>query len=98
MTARLASRERANSRGDLYFLWSLERVGVVYNLQKVGNVDWYAWGSAVIVDFQNPNDGSWRAGNGPIPDTCFALLFLKRVNVVEDLTSKLRQLNQASEP
>jgi hypothetical protein len=82
---------RANSLGDLYFLWSLERVGVVYNLQKIGGKDWYAWGSEIIVDGQQPN-GSWTEAFPGVTDTCFALLFLKRVNVVEDLTSKLKKL------
>src|SRR5205807_9814651 len=27
--------------GDLYFLWSLERMAVIYNLTKIGDVDWH---------------------------------------------------------
>jgi hypothetical protein len=81
----------ANSLGDLYFLWSLERVGVVYNLQKIDGKDWYLWGSDLIVRCQQA-DGAWRDSWAGLPDTCFALLFLKRVNVVEDLTRKLQKL------
>jgi hypothetical protein len=29
-----------------------------------------------------------------LPDTCFALLFLKRANLVKDLTSKVQFLTQ----
>ena len=39
---------------------------------------------------QNP-DGSWRERFPGVPDTCFALLFLQRANIVKDLTDKLRQ-------
>ena len=30
---------------DLYYLWSLERVGVLYNQKTLGDKDWYSWGS-----------------------------------------------------
>jgi hypothetical protein len=82
---------RANSWGDLYYLWSLERVGVVYDLKQIKGKDWYAWGSEIIVDAQQ-NDGSWQEAFPGVTDTCFALLFLKRVNVVQDLTNKLQKL------
>ena len=76
----------------LYFLWSVERVGVMYNLRTIGDKDWYAWGSEVIRDHQNA-DGSWSMGNyhGSYPqvDTCFALLFLKRANLAKDLSTKV---------
>jgi hypothetical protein len=82
----------ANSHGDLYFLWSLERVGVVYNLTKIQDKDWYAWGADLLLKTQTA-DGSWRERHAGVVDTCFALLFLKRVNVVKDLTTKLQQLD-----
>ncbi len=81
----------ANAMGDLYFLWSVERVGVIYGLTTIVTTDWYAWGAPLIVDHQS-TDGSWSNGHGPLPDTCFALLFLKRVNVAKDLTKKLELL------
>ena len=37
------------------------------------------------------DDGSWREQWAGTPDTCFALLFLKRANVAQDLTETLRQ-------
>src|SRR5207248_2718335 len=39
----------ARSVGDLYFLWSLERMAVVYDLGKIGGEDWYAWGVPFIL-------------------------------------------------
>jgi hypothetical protein len=82
---------RADAWGDLYFLWSLQRTATIYDLKKVAGVDWYDWGSEIIVTAQK-SDGSWEDRFPGVPDTCFALLFLKRANLVKDLTDKLRQL------
>lgn len=30
---------------DLYFFWSVERVGVAYGIERIGGVDWYEWGA-----------------------------------------------------
>ena len=86
-------RRRVNRFGiNFYFLWSLERVGVLFNLARIGGKDWYAWGAGELVDSQREN-GSWEGGGypgaTPITNTCFALLFLKRVNLTHDLTRKL---------
>ncbi|HMF16095.1 MAG TPA: hypothetical protein VKE98_02760 [Gemmataceae bacterium] len=71
-----------------YFLFSLERMAVVYDVKKIGETDWYTWGAKILVDKQEP-DGSWKGEHGAA-DTCFALLFLKRANVAEDLTFDLK--------
>jgi hypothetical protein len=73
-----------------YFLWSLERVAVIYGLKNIGRTDWYAWGSNVLINSQMTN-GSWRGSysKGGV-DTSFALLFLLRANVAKDLTVILR--------
>jgi len=77
---------------NLYFLWSLERVAVLYNLPTIGDKDWYRWGAQVLVGNQG-NKGNWTnggyVGSTSIIDTCMALLFLKRANLVKDLTAKL---------
>jgi hypothetical protein len=72
-----------------YFLWALERVGMIYGLRKIGQKDWYGWGSEIILANQR-DDGSWwgeYATGGP--DTCFALLFLCRSNLALDLATTL---------
>jgi hypothetical protein len=89
---------------DLYFLWSLERVGVLYNLPKIEGKDWYAWGrnqllpSPQNLPSQQKPEGNWLNGayygNNPALDTCFALLFLKQANLAKDLSSKLRLLSE----
>ena len=74
----------------LYFLFSMERVAVVYNRQKIGSHDWYLWGARQLVDTQARN-GSWSGGFATdAADSCFALLFLKRANVARDLTEILQ--------
>lgn len=80
------------SMQNLYFLWSLERVAVLYNLPTIGDKDWYRWGAQVLVRNQ-ASEGNWAGGlyigSKPTIDTCLALLFLKRANLVKDLTAKL---------
>ena len=61
---------------------------MIYNLSTIGGKDWYAWGAPLIVDRQQA-DGSWSEAFPGIPDTCFALLFLKRYNVAQDLSDLL---------
>ena len=46
--------------GNLYFLWSLERVGVIYGLTTIGKQDWYEFGADALVNSQMA-DGSWNA-------------------------------------
>jgi hypothetical protein len=78
---------------DLYFLWSVERVAVIYQRPQIEGKDWYGWGSEMLVGNQQ-EDGHWQGGNypgtNPIIDTSFALLFLRQANLAKDLTSKLQ--------
>jgi hypothetical protein len=69
-----------------YFLWTLERMAVIYNLELIGGKDWYTWGAELLVASQAVN-GAWQGEfhQGGC-DTCFALLFLRRTNVAPDLT------------
>jgi hypothetical protein len=83
---------------ELYFLWSVERVGVLYHLKTIADKEWYYWGMDILLPNQHAN-GSWHAkvghGTDPVLDTCFALLFLQRANLVQDLTDKLQELQGA---
>jgi hypothetical protein len=78
---------------NLYFLWSVERVAMLYDLKTIGGKDWYGWGAQTLLPNQHA-DGHWLGarypGTGNHTDTCFALLFLKRSNLVPDLTESLR--------
>ena len=62
---------------------------VAFDLKTIGGKDWYTWGSDVLLVNQAA-DGSWHGDNSPTVDTCFALLFLKRSNLVTDLTARLK--------
>ncbi|MBL8797476.1 MAG: hypothetical protein JNM56_26485 [Planctomycetia bacterium] len=76
-----------------YFLWSLERVALAYNLETIVGKDWYGWGSELLLASQGA-DGTWRGdyadAYGPVIDTCFSLLFLRRVNLTRDLSATLK--------
>lgn len=76
------------SRTDLYYLWTLERVGMLYRQPRFGKIDWYRWGCDIILPKQR-DDGSWQDHYGQAIDTTFALLFLRRSNLVRDLTDNL---------
>ncbi len=73
-----------------YMLWSLERVGVAYSLETIGDVDWYSLGCDFFLPAQGA-DGGWTGENGYGPDvsTAFALLFLLKSNFVRDLSKRL---------
>ncbi len=64
-----------------YYLYSVERVGVLYGIRRIGGHDWYLEGAKVLLD-QQEEDGRWE---GParhrVSDTAFALLFLKKATL-----------------
>jgi hypothetical protein len=86
---------KSQGRPEMYFLWSVERVAVLYHLAKIEGKDWYLWGLELLHTHQQA-DGSWNTHAGPatgrLTDTCFALLFLQRANLAKDLTDKLQEL------
>jgi hypothetical protein len=75
---------------NCYFLWTVERVGVLYNLSSIGETSWYEWCVDVLLPRQQ-NDGSWVPGLGNFThaDTSQALLVLKRANLTRDLTARI---------
>jgi hypothetical protein len=82
--------------GELYFLWSLERMAMIYQLDTIGKLPWYPWAARLLVDCQFP-DGHWHgAHSGPV-NTSFALLVLKRSNRAGDLTAMIRKAAEQNE-
>ena len=69
-----------------YYLYSLERAGVLTGVKRVGGRDWYFEGAVQLLARQDKGKGkerkgkgSWNEGGGAdVSETCFALLFLKR--------------------
>ncbi|VTU01299.1 mg-chelatase subunit : Uncharacterized protein OS=Planctomyces maris DSM 8797 GN=PM8797T_31608 PE=4 SV=1 [Gemmataceae bacterium] len=87
----LAIKDSAgHGHGDLYFLWSVERVGVLYGVEKIGGVNWYEAGAHSLVFTQQP-DGSWGdKGYAADVNTAFAVLFLCKSNLARDLSGKVQ--------
>jgi hypothetical protein len=89
------------AQGNLYFLWAVERVAMLYDLPTIGNKDWYRWGAEMLLSNQQLN-GGWVNGGYPVAnpasDTCFALLFLQQANLTRDLTSKLNIVDKGTAP
>jgi len=67
--------------GHHYFwIYGLERVGALLDVDEIGGVDWYWDGATYLVAAQRA-DGSWNSGNYAdfeFLDTHLALLFLKK--------------------
>ena len=60
-----------------YFLYSIERAGVLSGVDTVNGHDWFFEGAQYLVATQY-EDGHWVDRTGELYNTCFALLFLKR--------------------
>jgi hypothetical protein len=63
-----------------YYLYALERAGILCGTEVMGTHRWYPEGATFLVEKQSP-DGQWEHGgewNKPVWNTCFAILFLKR--------------------
>jgi hypothetical protein len=82
IAANFAAASNPN-RSDWYFyyLYAVERAGVFTNLRSFGPHDWYKEGANHLLGLQK-TDGSWhqqaQESSGPVPDTCWAILFLRR--------------------
>jgi hypothetical protein len=71
-----------------YYLYSVERVGILTGQKYLGSHDWYREGAAFLVKSQRP-DGSWGRRLYGLSDTCFGVLFLAK-GPAPILLSKLR--------
>ena len=58
-----------------YYLYGLERMGILGHFRFIGKKDWYEEGAEFLLEEQD-DPGCWMGGQAV--DTCFALLFLKR--------------------
>jgi len=68
------------SRWWYYYLYNLERAGVLLDQRYLGTRDWYFEGAELILSKQG-SDGSFGVVERNSTDTAFALLFLKRATV-----------------
>jgi Ca-activated chloride channel family protein len=81
---------RADNDSAIYYLWSLERVCVALGLRSLEDFDWYGRGARILLDRQS-GDGGWDEERwGRLPNTCLALLFLRKANLAFELDRVLR--------
>ncbi len=74
-------------RWHYYYLYSIERVGRILQIEELGKKKWYETGAEYLLEKQK-KDGGWfteitngmwkQAGDLETADTCFAILFLTR--------------------
>jgi hypothetical protein len=70
--------------GHYYYLYALERAGVLCRTEWAGTHPWYFDGATFLLSAQE-KDGAWEAN---VSSTCFAILFLKRATrPLEDVAS-----------
>jgi VWFA-related protein len=82
--------EEIGSGSDVYYIWSLERVCVALGLRDLEGLDWYAKGATELLRRQRP-DGGWPQGRwGSLPESCLALLFLRKANLAFELDRVLK--------
>ncbi|MBI2921007.1 MAG: hypothetical protein HYY18_07980 [Planctomycetes bacterium] len=76
-------------RSHYYYLYGLERVGILGNIELIGANAWYVQGAQHLVKAQK-DDGHWNSGTELEPadvlDSCFALLFLKKATMPVGVT------------
>ena len=76
----------------LYYMYGLERAGMLYGTEKMGPNRWYPEGAKVLIERQGPS-GAWEDGytwNKSEWNTCFAILFLRRATRPLDVASEDR--------
>src|SRR5205814_744690 len=76
-----------------YFLWSVERVGVLLGLEKIGDTEWFKAGASALLKNQT-EQGGWKSSwadtdPGGLSDTEFAILFLRKANLGSDISRLL---------
>jgi hypothetical protein len=72
------SKNPRSEQWPMYYLYSVERVGVFCDTERIGPHAWYPMGAKHLVAAQKP-DGRWDVGEGNHEhETSFALLFLTR--------------------
>jgi hypothetical protein len=69
----VSENPRHGQNHHYYYLYGLERAGMLTGTEKLGKNDWYAEGTSYLLEAQ-ARDGGW----GSSIDTCFAILFLRR--------------------
>ncbi|HAK97439.1 MAG TPA: hypothetical protein DCM87_21240 [Planctomycetes bacterium] len=98
-----ATKLQYGNRHVYYGLYSVEKVGDLGGIERIGSIDWYRTGARRLLKEQREN-GSWgdlqdRADRNCRYQTSFALLFLNRATdlLSENRVIRTRQLGQGEE-
>ncbi len=70
----VTANPKGNARWHYYYLYGLERAGMLFGTEHIGDHKWYRTGAEYLLQNQ-AGDGGWK---GDPVDTCFAILFLRR--------------------
>lgn len=82
-----------------YFMWSVERMGVILGLEKFGTTDWFTKGADALIASQSKPagevegiEGAWMIAStgSSLSETSFAILFLRKANLGSDITRLLQ--------
>ncbi len=77
----LENNPKRGSYRYYYYLYTVERLGMLGQIDFIGQYDWYFEGAEIILKQQDPS-GMWDPQNeidpSDIYNTCYALLFLKK--------------------
>jgi hypothetical protein len=81
-----------------YYLYGVERVGILAAVEHFGKNPWYIEGAKLLIQAQLGNH-AWNSrtwpggmeGSGTLTDTAFAILFLKRATVPVDVPLKVNR-------
>ncbi len=84
-----------NGSHRYYSMYGVERVASLLGLNFFGNHDWYNEGANFLIEAQS-GDGSWYYSHGS-PQTCYALLFLKRATGKKAVTRRQGQASSSNE-
>ncbi len=76
--AKVATDQRYDRDSPFPTLYGCERVGVASGLKFFGTIDWYQRGADWLIRTQNSSGTFADHGNGNLPETAFAVLFLSR--------------------
>ena len=89
--------DKFSRQWDLYYYYTIERLGSISQQEKLGGEDWYKAGAEFLVKSQLPN-GGWAPSSNPEAaqsnGTAFALLFLVRATA--SITGKGAKRKQRS--
>ncbi|MFV0446657.1 MAG: hypothetical protein ACK5Q5_24055, partial [Planctomycetaceae bacterium] len=86
-------------KASRYFMWSVERMGVILGLEKFGTTDWFTKGADALLETQGKSageneaiEGAWQIGGtgSSLSETSFAILFLRKANLGSDITRLLQ--------